>query len=185
MVDGRQPADVIAAALRRERQRTGMSLSEIARRAGIGKSTLSQLESGTGNPGLETVWALAMALDVPVSRLLDPPAAAVNVIRAGEGPTLTARQAEYHATLLAPCPPQARRDVYRITAEPGAGRQSAPHQAGAVEHVVLCTGRALVGPTGDPRTLRPGDYLSYPGDAPHLFRALRAGTSAVLVQEFS
>lgn len=44
-----QPISVIAKSLVRERLRTGLSLAEIARRAGIAKSTLSQLESGNGN----------------------------------------------------------------------------------------------------------------------------------------
>src|SRR5688500_11340444 len=44
------PLATIAAALRRERDRVGISLTELARRAGIAKSTLSQLESGVGNP---------------------------------------------------------------------------------------------------------------------------------------
>jgi len=52
------PLEVIAASLRRERRRTGLSLTEVARRAGIAKSTLSQLESGTGNPSVETLWAI-------------------------------------------------------------------------------------------------------------------------------
>src|SRR5262245_29627129 len=34
------PIAAIAAALRRERERTGMTLSEVARRAGVAKSTL-------------------------------------------------------------------------------------------------------------------------------------------------
>lgn len=45
-----QPISVIAKSLVRERARTGLSLAEVARRAGIAKSTLSQLESGNGNP---------------------------------------------------------------------------------------------------------------------------------------
>ena len=48
------PLELIAASLRRERRRTGLSLTEVARRAGIAKSTLSQLESGTGNPSVES-----------------------------------------------------------------------------------------------------------------------------------
>lgn len=44
-----QPISVIAKSLVRERARTGLSLAEVARRAGIAKSTLSQLESGNGN----------------------------------------------------------------------------------------------------------------------------------------
>jgi quercetin dioxygenase-like cupin family protein len=54
---------------------------------------------------------------------------------------------------------------------------------GTTEHTVLCRGRALVGPADDPVELGPGDYVCYPGDAPHLFRALEPGTSAVMVLE--
>jgi transcriptional regulator with XRE-family HTH domain len=61
-----QPISLIAKSLVRERSRTGLSLAEVARRAGIAKSTLSQLESGNGNPSLETLWALCVALDIPL-----------------------------------------------------------------------------------------------------------------------
>jgi transcriptional regulator with XRE-family HTH domain len=177
------PLELIAAALRRERRRSGLSLTEVARRAGIAKSTLSQLESGTGNPSLETLWAICVALDAPFSWLLDPPRPRVQVIRAGEGSTVSAEHASYAATLLAACPPGARRDVYRIDAEPGHARASEPHMPGVTEHVVLGAGRALVGVAGEPVELGPGDYVSYPGDLPHVFEALEPGTRAVLVSE--
>ena len=177
------PLELIAASLRRERRRTGLSLTEVARRAGVAKSTLSQLESGTGNPSLETLWAICVALDAPFSRLLDPPRPHVQVIRADEGPTVSAAQADYQATLLAACPPGARRDVYRIAAEPGRARVSDPHMPGVMEHVVLSAGRALVGVAGEPVELGPGDYICYPGDIPHVFEALEPQTLAVLVSE--
>jgi transcriptional regulator with XRE-family HTH domain len=177
------PLEVIAASLRRERRRSGLSLTEVARRAGIAKSTLSQLESGTGNPSLETLWAICVALDAPFSRLLDPPRPRIQVIRADEGPTVSAAEADYQATLLAACPPGARRDVYRILAEPGHARASEPHMPGVVEHVVVGAGRALVGVAGEPVELGPGDYVSYPGDVPHVFEALAPRTQAVLVSE--
>ena len=177
------PLEVIAASLRRERRRTGLSLTEVARRAGIAKSTLSQLESGTGNPSVETLWAICVALDVPFSRLLDPPRPHTQVIRAHEGPTVAAAEADYLATLLAACPPGSRRDIYRIQAEPGHPRASEPHMPGVVEHVVLSTGRALVGVTGEPVELAPGDYIKYPGDVAHVFEALEPATLAVLLSE--
>jgi transcriptional regulator with XRE-family HTH domain len=177
------PLDVIAASLRRERRRTGLSLTEVARRAGIAKSTLSQLESGTGNPSVETLWAICVALDAPFSRLLDPPRALTQVIRADEGPTVAAAEADYRATLLAACPPGARRDIYRIQAEPGHARSSEPHMPGVVEHVVIGAGRALVGVAGEAAELSPDDYIRYPGDVPHVFEALEPGTHAVLVSE--
>jgi transcriptional regulator with XRE-family HTH domain len=177
------PIARIAASIRRERERASLSLSELAKRAGIAKSTLSALEAGAGNPSVETLWALGVALDVPFSRLVEPPRQAVRVIRAGEGPVTYSEQSSYAATLLASSPPHARRDVYRVTAEPGEPRASDPHMPGTTEHTVLCSGRALVGPADDPVELGPGDYVCYPGDAPHLFRALEPGTSAVMVLE--
>ncbi|MFF2541891.1 helix-turn-helix domain-containing protein [Kitasatospora sp. NPDC058063] len=173
----------IAVSIRRERERSGLSMAELARRAGIAKSTLSQLESGAGNPSVETLWALGVALNVPFSRLVDPPRPVVKVIRAGEGPVTHSERADYAATALSSCPPNARRDIYRIEAQPGEARASDPHMPGTVEHVLIGAGRALVGPTEAPVELGPGDYVSYPGDTPHVFRALAPDTLAVIVME--
>lgn len=182
-IRGGAPLEVIAASLQAERRRAGLSLAEVARRAGIAKSTLSQLESGTGNPSVETLWALGVALNVPFARLVEPPRPRVQVIRAGEGPAVASERADYVATLLASCPPNARRDIYRIAAQPGTPRESDPHMPGVVEHVVLSTGRALVGVPDDPVELSPGDYVAYPGDQRHVFKALEPDTTAVLVSE--
>lgn len=177
------PLAVIASSLQRERRRAGLSLAELARRAGIAKSTLSQLEAGTGNPSVETLWALSVALDVPFARLVEPPQPRVRVIRAGQGPAVASEQADYVATVLSASPPNAARDLYLITAQPGTARRSEPHMPGVVEHVVLGTGRALVGIAEDPVELGPGDYTSYPADVAHVFEALEAGTVAVLISE--
>jgi transcriptional regulator with XRE-family HTH domain len=179
------PMAAIAVSLRAERTRAGLSLTETARRAGIAKSTLSQLESGNGNPSLETLWALCVALEIPFSRLVVSSSPPVRVIRAGEGPAIGSAQSDYRATLLSACPPGARRDVYSIAAEPGPQRSSAPHLPGVVEHVVISAGRALVGAAEEPVELHPGDYIVYPADVPHVFRALEPGTRAVLVSEHS
>lgn len=179
----RSPQQVIADSLQRERARTGLSLTELARRAGVAKSTLSNLEQGAGNPGIETLWALSTALGVPFSHLVDPPRPPVEVVRFGEGPRFGAEEADYIVTLLATSPPTARRDVYQVVASPGSVRRSAPHASGVVEHVVLCTGRALVGTADESVDLSPGDYVRYPGDVAHTFEALEPGTTAVLVSE--
>jgi transcriptional regulator with XRE-family HTH domain len=179
-------ADVIAlisASLRRERARAGLSLTELARRAGIAKSTLSQLESGVGNPSLETLWALAQALGIALSRLVDPPRQGIQVIRAGEGLVMHAERAAYDAALLASCPPGARRDIYRVIGQPGAPHLAHPHMPGTIEHVILGVGHVLAGPEGEAVELAPGDYLRYPGDVPHIFDAREPNTTAVIIME--
>ncbi|UQU63278.1 XRE family transcriptional regulator [Couchioplanes caeruleus] len=177
------PLATIAAALRRERERVGISLAELARRAGLAKSTLSQLENGTGNPSIETLWSLGVALGVPFSRLVEPPAPVVRVIRAADTPRLRADHADFAASLLAAGSSHTRRDLYVMELEPGQPREAEAHIPGSVEHVVVAAGRLRTGPTGEFVDLGPGDYVAFPGDVPHHYEALEPGTWAVLVME--
>ncbi|MBA0197231.1 helix-turn-helix transcriptional regulator [Pectobacterium brasiliense] len=177
------PIARLAVSIRRERERLNLSVTELAKRAGLAKSTLSQLETGIGNPSLETLWALAMALDVQVSQLIGQPRQHVQVIRANEGAATYSEQANYAATLLAACPAGAQRDIYRLKVQPGEARVSQPHRPGTVEHVILSSGRARIGPVTQPVELSAGDYISYSADVPHLFDALEADTSAVMLIE--
>jgi transcriptional regulator with XRE-family HTH domain len=177
------PLAAIAAALRRERARAGLSLTELARRAGIAKSTLSQLESGAGNPSVETLWALGVALEVPFSQLVEPPTPHVRVVRAGEALGIPSEHAAFTGTLLAAGTPHTRRDVYLIELEPGSVRQAEPHIQGSVEHVVVAAGRMRAGPTGAAIELGPRDYATFRGDIAHSYEALEPSTWAVLVME--
>jgi transcriptional regulator with XRE-family HTH domain len=177
------PIAVIAASLRRERERAGLTLTELARRAGVAKSTLSQLESGTGNPSVETLWALGVALNVPFSRLVEPPAPPVRVVRAGQGPRIASDHAHFTGTLVAAGSPHGRRDLYVIELEPGPARHAQAHLPGSVEHVIVAAGRMRTGPHSDQVDLEPGDYASFPGDIPHTYAALAPNTWAVLVME--
>lgn len=173
----------IAAALKREREAHRLTLTELARRAQIAKSTLSQLEAGIGNPGVETLWALSHALGISLSDLLTSPSKPVVIVRAGEGEPIRAEHSDYAVTLLSPAPAGTRRDIYRLVAGPGPARESEPHAPGAIEHVLLATGRALAGPVDAPVTMEPGDYIQYAGDAAHTFQALEPGTTAVMIHE--
>lgn len=177
------PRQHVAASLARERENAGMSQAELARRAGVAKSTLSQLESGSGNPSLETLWSLSTALDIPFSRLVDPTHRGVAVIRAEQQAGISSEDGRYSATLLSAAPAHARRDIYAVHAEPGSVRQSAPHRPGSIEHVVMGVGRARVGPVGAAVELKTGDYMNFPGDEEHIFEALEPSTSASVIVE--
>lgn len=96
---------------------------------------------------------------------------------------MASEQAHYAATLLAVCPAGVQRDLYRLAVEPGAPRLSEPHPSGTIEHVVLCRGRARLGPAGRPVELSAGDHASDSADEAHVFEALEPGTTAVMLIE--
>lgn len=54
------------------RSKAGLSLQEVATRAGLAKSQVWEIENGNGNPTLATVEALSAAFGVTVFRMLKP-----------------------------------------------------------------------------------------------------------------
>lgn len=65
------PDDPLAARIRAECNRRGWSLGELAKRAGVSRTTLHHLErSRTGRPQIETLRKIAIALELPVETLL-------------------------------------------------------------------------------------------------------------------
>lgn len=175
--------NAFARELQARRRQCGMTLSALARSAGIAKSNLSRLESGDGNPSLETLWALSGALGVTVSDLIEPPAGQARLVRRGEAVDTRAETADYEVALLSRCPAGATRDLYRVAFQPGAAKVSSPHATASVEHVVLLSGRARVGPLGGEEELGPGDYLTFPATREHVYEALEPDTEALIVIE--
>jgi transcriptional regulator with XRE-family HTH domain len=180
---GMTPTGLIARAIARERQRAGLSLSALAEKSGLAKSTLSQLEAAKGNPSVETLWAIATALDVPFSYLFETAAPEPCLVRAGAGTPIAAADAAFSAVLLADCRPAARRDLYRLDLKAGSRRDAAAHPPGTTEHAVVCAGRVRIGPVGASEVLEPGDYLRYAADVAHAYEALSDTATVLLVME--
>lgn len=177
--------DLIASAVRREREQSGMSLSALAAKANLAKSTLSELEAGKGNPSIETLWTIASALDVPFSFLFESASSQSRLIRADEGVRLASDSADFTTVLLSKCPPASRRDLYRLTLRHGSIRNAEPHPRGTVEHVVVISGSVRLGPAGAAEDIGPGDYYRYPGDGPHSYEALSENAVILLAMESS
>ncbi|MEC3981395.1 helix-turn-helix domain-containing protein [Amycolatopsis sp. H20-H5] len=177
-----QAGRVLAANLRALRDLGGLSLSELARRSGIAKGTLSQLESGMGNPTIETVFSLSNALDVPVSSLLterlDPD---VVLVRSSELEVLSSNAVDLRMLR--------RMDVTETVFElfdqrvrPGQVQHSSGHPGR--EHVVVTSGVLRVGPPEAPFELGPGDYVCFPAQQPHTYETVGGPVVSVLLLEY-
>lgn len=61
----------LAAALKRQRERKGMTLAELSAKTGIDSAALSRLENGKAvNPTIDTLYRVAAALDTVISCVL-------------------------------------------------------------------------------------------------------------------
>ncbi|MER7760147.1 XRE family transcriptional regulator [Streptomyces sp. NPDC097619] len=161
----------VGARVRELREADGISLSELARRSGIGKGTLSELEGGRRNPTLETLYALTTALGVPLSTALTGLTAPATLSGDAVDAVLVER---YEA-------PDAVSDTYRIRIRAGARQESTAHTAGTTEHLVVLSGTARVGTVREPALIGPGTHASWHADTPHLYEAPAEAVEAVLI----
>ncbi|GAA4543649.1 helix-turn-helix domain-containing protein [Amycolatopsis samaneae] len=177
-----QAGQVLAANLRALREQAGLSLSELARRSDIAKGTLSQLESGAGNPTIETVFSLSNALEVPVSSLLteraDPDvvlvrSAGLDVLSSNAVDLRMLRRMDVTDTVF---------ELYDQRVRPGEVQRSAGHPG--TEHVVVTAGRLRVGPPDSPYELGPGDYVCFPARGPHIYETVDGPVTSVLLLEY-
>jgi transcriptional regulator with XRE-family HTH domain len=160
--------------------RGGVSVLELARRSGVARGTIAALEAGDGNPTVDTLYALANALGVPLSDLLERPPAGARVVRAGEGPRVEGAALDAH--LLERIErPGLLAELYAIRFHPGAARHAQPHPFGVSEHLHLHTGHVRVGPEDATVELGPGDFAHYPASVPHVYEALGGEAAGTLV----
>jgi transcriptional regulator with XRE-family HTH domain len=174
---------VVGTNLRRLRAERHLSLSDLARSSGVAKATLSALEGGRGNPTVETLSALAAALQIPFGDLItDADPAPVTVVRSDEGTDIPGTANDLR--LIARFRPGSTIELYEATWPKRSTRNAGGHGPGTREHVLVTRGGLKVGPVGREVGLAGGDYATFAADEPHLYEA-RAGTRALLIMQWA
>lgn len=149
------------------RQERGWSLSQLASEAGIAKSNLCRLEQGNGNPTLDTLWRLAVQLNVPFGTLVAP----ITVPLGEDGVQVRLIDQGKNA-------PQV--DAYWMRCAPHTLRQAEAHTLGTSETLTLISGSLEVGPESATTKLTPGDTVTFPADQPHLYRTQAAEATLIM-----
>jgi len=176
--------DVIAMNLHRLRTARRLSLAALAARADVAKATLANLEQGRGNPTIETLWSLAMALGVAFSDLLqDRREVTTMIIRSKQGARVLGATpgGQLDLRLLDRVERDGLIEVMEMVVPAGTDHTGQPHGTGVVERVHVHEGTIVVGPATDPITLGPGDYARYAADRPHVYRSDGGGRGMLLV----
>ena len=176
--------EVIAVNLHRLRTARRLSLAALATRADVAKATLANLEQGRGNPTIETLWSLALALGVAFSDLLeDQRETTTVVVRAQQGPRVRGSTpgGKLDLRLLDRMERGGLVEVFDMFLPAGTEHLGKPHGSGVVERVLVHEGTITVGPASDPLTLDPGDFARYGADRSHVYRSADEDCRGVLL----
>jgi transcriptional regulator with XRE-family HTH domain len=169
----------VGANLRRLRIASRQSLSELARATMVSKATLSGIERGAANPTIQTLAALASALRVPVTELIEPaPIEEMRIVRA-ERSHLHARQPAVRELDLAAV--QGRLEIRELILPAGHIREELPAPAGSRLHLLILEGVLIAGPRERISELESGDYCSFPADVAHIYETGRHRARALVL----
>jgi transcriptional regulator with XRE-family HTH domain len=166
--DTSQVASHLARNLLGLRHARGLTQHELAASAGVPRSTIANLESGSGNPSLAVLVKVSRALGAPIDELLGSPRAKV---RRWKNEELGA-QKRGRGVVMTPLVPEPVPEELLATMDfaPGAVMGGTPHLPGTREYFTLLDGEVVIVIAGEEHVLQTGDVLAFPGNVPHGYR---------------
>lgn len=168
------------------RKQKGMSLDELAKRSGVSKSMLSQIEQDKTNPTVITVWKISRALDLSIEELMESGTSSIiEVIRGDDAPVIPSEDKLCTTRINSPIHMADNLELYHLSFKPGGKNKSMPHFPKAEEFITVIEGRLKV-TSGDFSTiLQKHDTARYKADVEHSIENIHDGvTQAYLVVWF-
>ncbi len=158
----RRPA--VGGQIRRRRRERNLTLAQISATTGLNVGYLSQVENDKASPSLETLAALADALDVPIAWFLLEQSVGPRVIRAVERPRRRLPRAQ---GAMSQVDGGIARDVAIFEGTMPVGARTGFHAHPGDEHHLVLAGQVRIIQGDTVVEAGAGDYVLLDGTLPH------------------
>jgi transcriptional regulator with XRE-family HTH domain len=157
--------------IRAVRERRATTLREVAEKAGVSESLVSQIERNKVSPAIDTLLAIADALEIDLEYLFSDyrRERAVRIVRAADR-QLTSRPGivyERFAPMEGTPAGSGGIEAYELELEPGAETGNEEYGHAGSELGIVAEGRAELAVGSVKYLLEPGDSASFASDFPH------------------
>ena len=164
MSDAPRRRPLVGAQIRRRRRERDLTLAGVAELTGLNIGYLSQVENDKASPSLETLAALAAALDVPIAWFLLEQSVAPRVVRAADRPR---RRMARDSGAMTQIDGGVARDLAIFEGTMPPGHRTGFHAHPGDEHHVVLDGRIRITQGDSVVEAGPGDYVLLDGTLPH------------------
>lgn len=169
---------LVGGQIRRRRRDRGLTLAEVSERTGLNVGYLSQVENDKASPSLETLAALAEALDVPITWFLLDSSPAPRLVRRSERPR---RRMPHAGGTMSQVDGGIARDLAIFEGVMPAGRQTGFHAHRGDEHHLILSGRLRFTQGDAIVEAGAGDYVLLDGTLAHDVEVVGAEEVRVLI----
>ncbi|WJY13835.1 XRE family transcriptional regulator [Pectobacteriaceae bacterium CE90] len=158
-----------------------ISLNELSRLSGVSKAALSKLESGSSNPRVDTLDAIASALRLPLGDLLGGNNELYPYLEKYlPMETLYSQVMKFRIGL------GNISEIWHLQMNPGTIINSPAHISGTHEHIIIHYGVLMIRFENNKSiVLQPGDFYAFSGDVLHSYVCTEVTVSATVVMSYS
>lgn len=161
------------------RKKSGRSQNQLSKLADIPRSTITNMESGGGNPSLANLCKIAAALGVSIEELLTRPRSDCTLVKAPDVPVINRSTGKVQVFKLMPDKVRGI-EIDKIVFQGNASMGGRPHVPGSKEYMMTIDGEVLVSVAGESYAVAEGDVLAFPGDQRHAYRNNKSQPATVL-----
>jgi len=178
MTEAQRPRPMVGAQIRRRRRDRNLTLAGVAALTGLNVGYLSQLENDKASPSLETLSALAEALDVPIAWFLLEQSVAPRVVRAADRPR---RRLIKGGGAMSQVDGGIARDIAIFEGEMPVGFRTGLHAHPGDEHHLILSGMVRITQGDTTVEAGPGDYVLLDGTLPHDAEAIGSEPARLVI----
>lgn len=181
--DGQDAGDFVGRTVHARRMALALTIAELARRAEVSASFVSQLEAGKTSVSIPTLYRLAAALGCSANALLPPVGMRAHVTRSGTGPRTHASESSHpqQGRLLSRTGSGVALEAYHYLIQPGEDEQEWFEHPGEDVVYVISGSITVEFEDGESVVLGPGDSLHHDGAIAHRWTRSGEGPAEVVV----
>lgn len=165
--------DYLGSFIRSFRSAKGESLQALAQRSGVSKSMIAQIESGKTSPTLAVLAKLALAMEISLRDLVQPPEHSLNIHSSGpdESNVVSKKNSVFVCHLLASEHRHFSTEVYRFYFKSPGKTAFAANTLGALKHLWLEEGNLTMHITDRRIHVSPQTLTTFNASVPHRFES--------------
>lgn len=160
----------VSSRIKEHRKKQKLSLDFLAKKAGVSKGMLVEVEKGTANPSISILCKLSAALGISVAEIVNvAQEPKINVIQAEDIPVLWQGPSGGKACLLAGTKGPDMIELWQWTIMPGEKFESSGHPHGTNELLHVDQGKLTLDIDGEKTELKQGSSAIARTDMPHQY----------------
>lgn len=160
---------IIAINLKELRTERNLTLGQLSKMSKISKAMLSDIEKGSSNPTINTIWKIANGLNVPYTKLMEGIEKEATVVRKSETVAQSGETENYRVYCYFKSTPVRNFELFYVELDAHSSNASIGHSEKAQEYVYIIQGELVLRTETGDYALNEGDSLVFDSSLKHTY----------------